>query len=182
MRVFTVLILAAALGACATSLDTHVDHDPRQVFTAYHTYAWIRDDPQIRAAGSDYQVSALNRRRVVEAVDAELAAKGFAKVMNRESADFTVAYTIGARDKIDAQSYPAPYDGRWNWGRRYFGQEVNIQSYVEDTLAIDIFDRRSHQPVWHGWAKKRVTAEDKERAEEQINAAVKTLLKDFPPR
>lgn len=175
-------MVLALLTGCAARMETHVDHDVAQVFTAYHTYAWLGDDPQLNAGRSDYRVSPLNRRRVIDAIEAQLASKGFVKAPDRASADFVVAYTIGARDKLEVTTFPPPYNGGWGWGRRYFGPEVDAQGYVEGTLAIDIFDRRSHRPVWHGWARKRVTEDDREHAAEQIDAAVKMMLSSFPPR
>ena len=181
MRALITALTLAALAGCATGMQIYADHDARQVFTAYRSYAWIRDEPLIRAAGSDYTVSPLNRRRVVEAVEAELDAKGFTKATNRANADFVLAYTIGARNMIEANSYPEPYNGGWGWGHQYFGSGINVQTYVQGTLAIDIFDRRSRQPVWHGWAQKRITDDDRKNAEERIHAAVKAILKSFPP-
>jgi hypothetical protein len=181
MKAYFAVGIMIGLTACATTIETHVDHDERQAFGAYHTYAWIRDDPLIQAQRSDYVVSPLNRRRVIEAVESELAAKGFSKTTDRGSADFVVAYTIGARDMLEAYSYPEPYNGGWGWGRRYFGAGVDVHTYVQGTLAIDIFDRKSHQPVWHGWAQKRVTESDRKDAAGRIRTAVNKILQSFPP-
>jgi hypothetical protein len=181
MKGLLAAVMMTALTACATNIETHVDHDAKQVFAAYHSYTWIRDEPLIQPAGSDYAVSSLNRRRVVEAVEAELGKKGFTKATNRTSADFVLAYTIGARNMIEAYSYPEPYNGNWVWGRQYIGSGVDVRMYVQGTLAIDIFDGKNRQPVWHGWAQKRVTDSDTENALERINAAVKMILKEFPP-
>lgn len=181
MKSLTALLLFVALCGCVTPLKPQFDHDTRQDFRAYHTFAWIREEPLIRPAHtSDVDVSPLNRKRVVDAVEMELAGKGYRKV-DRDSADFVVAYTIGARNKIEAYEYPEPYAGNWVWGRRYVGSGVDVRMYLEGTLAIDIFDNRSRQPVWHGWVQKRVTERDSRNAAQQIGAAVQQILARFPP-
>ena len=172
------LVLAAG---CAASLQVHSDYDRSHDFSKYRTFAWIADDPLIAPAGERSHVSPLNRRRIVEAVEAELTAKGFQKASDRDAADFVLAYTVGARDKIDVRSYPAPYHGPWYWGAPYFGRYVDARAYTEGVLAIDVFDRETRQPVWHGRAAKRITAEDVEHAAEQIRTAVRMIFADFPP-
>lgn len=181
MKAIAALILCAALGGCVTPLKPQFDYDMRQDFRGYHTYAWIRDEPLIRPAGSSSIVaSPLNQQRVVDAIEAELGARGFRKV-DRASADFVLAYTLGARNQIEAYSYPEPYAGNWVWGRRYVGSGVDVRMYLEGTLAIDIFDNKSHQPVWHGWVQKRVTERDSHNAAQQISTAVQQILAKFPP-
>jgi Domain of unknown function (DUF4136) len=177
------LLLAAVLfvAGCAATLQARSDHDASQNFSHYHTFAWMADEPMVGPPGEVNRVSPLNRRRIVDAIETELRAKGFQQTPDRAAADFVVAYTVGARDRIDAQSYPAPYSGMWHWGWPYYGRDVDVRTYTEGTLAIDVFDGTTHQPVWHGWASKRVTAHDVKHAAEQIPPAVAAILKDFPP-
>jgi hypothetical protein len=172
---------ALSLSGCATTLQTHSDHDATQNFSGYRTYAWMADQPMIAPPDEVARVSPLNRRRIEEAIESELAAKGFQKATDRASADFAVSYTVGARDRVDVYSYPAPYAGPWRWGYPYFGHDVDVTMYREGTLAIDVFDGKSHQPVWHGWATKRISERDVKHAAQQIPPAVATVMKDFPP-
>lgn len=181
------LLTAAATSAllltgCATTLKAHSDHDPSQNFSGYHSWAWMADEPMIAPAEQVARVSPLNRKRIQDAIDQELAAKGFQKVADRSAADFVVSYTVGARDRVDVQSYPSPYGGMWHWGWPYWGRDVDVTMYTEGTLSIDVFDAGTHQPVWHGWASKQITQHDIKHAAEQIPPAVSTILRDFPPR
>ncbi len=127
------------------------------------------------------RVSPLNRKRIEEAIENTLTAKGFQKTADRAAADFVLSYTVGARDRLDVYSYPAPYGGAWHWGYPYWGRDVDVTMYTEGTLSIDVFDGKTHQPVWHGWASKRITEQDVERAAEQIPPAVNAILANFPP-
>jgi hypothetical protein len=176
-----VILGTLVIGACATTIQSRTDHDPAQDFSKYRTYAWVADDPLVAPPGSDVQVSALNRRRIIESIESQLSAKGFQKVSDRDGASFTLAYTVGARERIDLASYPDPYRHPWPWGHPYFGETVDVDAYTEGTLAIDIFDGASHQPVWHGRASKHITEDDVRHAAELIPQAVASVLTDFPP-
>lgn len=179
------IVLAASvvvLAGCATTLETHSDHDSAQSFAAYHTFAWMADQPMIAPPEQVAQVSPLNRRRIEAAIESELLAKGFQKAAERGAADFVVSYTVGARDRVDVHSYPTPYGGTWLWGWPYFGHDVDVTMYRQGTLAIDVFDVKTHQPVWHGWGSKRIDEHDVKHAAEIIPPAVVAILKDFPPR
>jgi hypothetical protein len=169
------------LAGCATKLLVHSDHDTRQSFAGYHTFAWMTEQPLIGPQEQVTRVSPLNRRRIEEAIEKELDAKGFRKV-ERAAADFVVAYTVGERDRIDVASYPMPYGGPWRWGGPYFGRDVDVSMYQEGTLSVDVFDGKSHQPVWHGWGTKRIEEGDVKHAAERIPPAVSAILKDFPPQ
>ena len=177
------LVLAAVLllAGCASQMRVRSDFDPDADFSQYRTFAWMAEDPLI---GGDDEggVSPLNRQRIVNAIEAELTAKGFRKTTDRDSADFVLSYTVGARDRIDLESYPVPYRGPWTWGWPPYARDVDVTTYREGTLAIDIFDGRTRQPVWHGAATKRITEQDVERAAEQIPPAVRDILANFPPR
>jgi hypothetical protein len=95
------------------------------------------------------------------------------------------ASTMQARsdyDRLDIQAYPVAYRGYWHWGHSYFGDAVDVDTYREGTLAIDVFDGKARQPVWHGWATKRITEADIRAAAEEIPLAVTAILEAFPPR
>jgi hypothetical protein len=183
MKSLLIIGTACALmsSGCATTLQAHSDHDASQNFSGYHTYAWLADQPMIAPPDQLARVSPLNRRRIEQAIENELAAKGFQKAADPAAADFAVSYTVGGRDRVDVYSYPQPYAGPWRWGAPYFGHDVDVTMYREGTLAIDVFDGKSHQPVWHGWASKRIGEQDLKHAAELIPPAVATIMQDFPP-
>ncbi len=59
------------------------------------------------------------------------------------------------------------------------GSETSVRQYTEGKLAIDIYDVKSHQPVWHGWATKRLTSEDKEAPSAAWNNIVIKVINQF---
>jgi hypothetical protein len=177
------LLLGTTLAGCVT-IKTGSHHDESQSFVSYQTFAWIADDPLVLGADGQPPISALSRKKIVQAIENELGRKGFTHLANADKADFVVSYTVGTRNKIDATSYPSAYRGEWGWhiyGRYYYQTEVVHRSYTEGTLGIDIFDGDTKQPVWHGWATKTISTSDRQNPSPSIQRAVAGIIEHFPP-
>lgn len=179
-RLAVALVSGLALSACE-SLRVASDYDHAASFAAYHTFGWM---PRERHGPANPLVV----QRARDAIDAELKAKGFSAAADAATADFVVDFTIGSRERISVESYPVAYvgPGWWGtpgwWGYPYWGSGVDVRQYREGTLSIDVFDGRSHRPVWHGWARKELSRSDIEHSEAPIRAAVAAVLAHFPPR
>jgi hypothetical protein len=173
---FCTLVL---LGACAAPLP-RTDFDPKADFARLHSFAWLADDPLFQPRDSDNAVSLLNRRRIVESIEATLLTKGFVKAATRDSADFTLSYTIGTRDRLWVSSFPDRFNHGWGWPG--YGREMDVRSYTEGRLAIDVLDARSHQPIWHGVSSGELSVTDLELSGERIPRAIAAILAQFPPR
>jgi hypothetical protein len=180
VRLSILLLFVLLSSGCATTMEALSDYDHSQDFSHYKTYAWMEDDPVMGARSASSGSSPLNSSRTVKAIQAELERKGYRKVEDRAAADFVVTYTIGARDRLDVESYPVPYRGPWLWDW-YAGRETSVRTYTEGVIAVDIFDAAKKSPVWHGWASKPITAEDVRHAAEEIPRAVRRILQRFPP-
>lgn len=173
------MIAPLMLAGCA-AMSVSSQEYPQADFSGYRSYAWIAEDPLIRPQGTEPQISALTARRIREAIEAELLAKGYTSVAAPAEADFVVAYTVGTRDRIDATSYPVPYRGPWRWS--WYATATDLRVYREGTLSIDIFDGATKQPVWHGRARKQVTGSDVSDPGPVIKRGVEAILKKFPSR
>ena len=165
------------LAGCA-AMSVSSQKYPQADFSGYHSYAWIAADPLIVPPGAEPPVSALTARRIREAIERELQAKGYRQLAAPEGADFVVAFTVGTRERIDATSYPVPYRGPWQW--RWYASQTDLRVYREGTLSIDIFDGATRQPVWHGRARKEITSHDVSDPGPVIDEAVAAILGKFP--
>jgi hypothetical protein len=187
-RQLLILGLASLLLTACGSTPPIVDYDSSADFAAYQTYAFISENPMMRAPESP-PTSPLLQGRLMRITDDTLQAKGFRKVEDPEQADFAVGFTIGSRDKIKVNSYPEPYRpyyGGWGWGAPYYGgygggSNVDVQQYTEGTLAIDIYEVDEHKPVWHGVATKRITDSMRRNPDESLTEIVAEILARFPP-
>ena len=179
-RLLGVAGIALVMGACA-SLKVGADFDRSASFSGYHVFAWMpREHYGTR--------NPLVVQRARDAIQAVLTNKGFNYADNALAADFVVDFTIGAHERTDIQSYPDPYAGSWYWrqpgwwGWPYWGNEVDVRTYREGTLSIDVFDAHTHKAVWHGWAKKELSQADIDRSEAPIRTTVEQVLATFPPK
>ncbi len=178
-----ILVLGALLSGCAT-IKSGSHRDESANFSDYVTFAWIADNPLIVGGGDRSSISPLSQKKIVQAIEDELGRKGFTYTADPDQADFVVSYTVGTREKIDETSYPVAYRGNWGWhmyGRYYYQTDVVHRTYIEGTLGIDVFDGKTKQPVWHGWASKSVTSADREDPSPVIQKAVAAIIKRFPP-
>ena len=161
---FTVFV-----AGCAT-IETGSHFDETTDFTAYKSFSWIDENPYITAADATL-VSPLAVEQIKNAIRGELERIGYSFTDDRGNADFVVSFTVGAREKIRVESYPAQYRGMWGWHvpySVYYYREVHTHSYTRGTLGVDIFDNESGKPVWHGWAEKTVTESDRQNPGESL--------------
>jgi hypothetical protein len=192
-KIFALITVFAVFLMGCSSNPPIVDYDSSVDFSSYKTYAFISDHPLIRAEGAEL-ASPLFESRLMRVTDTTLQAKGFTRASDPESADFTVGFTVGARDKIKVNSYPEPYRAyygygvRGGWGAPYYSMgvgvgssNVDVQQYTEGTLAIDIYDVGEHKPAWHAIATKRVTDDIRRNPDESVTEIVTEMLTGFPP-
>jgi len=174
-----VLLLAWVTVGCAW-VQARSDFDPNARFDNYRSFAWLSEEPGTlpSGAGTD-DVDPLLMRRIHESIESHLEAQGYRKLDDLAAADFAVSFSVVSREKIQIQSSPTLGGGYYRYGGWYAGASVSAISYTEGTLAIDIFDGRSHLAVWHGWASKRVN-ETTDRAA-LVDEVVSAILAKFPP-
>jgi len=180
-KIMWVLLIGCVLAGCASPGRIFTDYDPQQNFSGYKNFAWKTEETQVIA--SDHPVNPLVKPRVKKAIEKIMTGRGYRLVDSVEQADFTVAFTVGTRDKLRNQSTTGLYYSNWRWGYQYFGPPVNQlgYEYTEGTLAIDFYDVKRDAPVWHSTRTKRLTEDNLENSAEDIEAAVGLLLAEFPP-
>lgn len=190
VRLLIVALVSLGLAACATGFKATYDSDPSHDFSGYQTYAWISENPMI--VGPTNRVpNPLLEPRIMATVERGLTTKGYRKVDDPDSADFVLSFTVGSREEIQVNSYPATYAGygyrgAWGWGGPYYGMgmatETQVRQYQKGMLALDVFDVEEHRPVYHAVATKSITESDRKKMDETIQAAVDAVLQGFPPQ
>lgn len=166
--IFLGLFLMLPTIVFAQKVTTDFDHMAN--FSAYKTFMWLRE-PRVR--------DPLMRRRVVDAVNAQLTAKGLQLVT--EGADLGV---IANGSTMQEQTLETFYTGFGGWGWRGWNDGFATtypETFTVGTLVVDLFDTRTKQVIWRGTATD--TLSDKpEKTAEKLNKAVETIFKKFPPK
>ncbi len=187
VRAMLSILAILTMSACATTLKSTVDTADHANLNGFKTYAWIDDGLLFNSSTQAPEVvNPLNLQRTRTAITEELERKGYQKA-SLAQADFVVAFTLGARDRIRAQNY---YDdlgygyygyhsGFSRFGRGFGGfgrNSVSVRTFTEGTLVVDIFSNK--EAIWHGSATKRLSREDSTR--QLIDEAVAALFAQFP--
>ncbi len=182
-------IVSLGLAGCASTFESSYDSDPNQDFSGYKTWGWISENPMI-VGNSDRVPNPLLQPKIMRAIENGLAAKGYTRIDDPEAADFAVSFTVGSREEIRVDSYPSAYAGYGyggypRWGGAYYGYGMSTNTQVRQTtkgmLAMDVFDVKSHQPVFHAVGTKTITDSDRKQVDVTVQAAVDSVLAAFPP-
>lgn len=186
IRRILVATLVLAVTSCASTYKAKVGFDKNTKIDTlnYKTFAWLTAG-RIMAPAED--LNPVMKLRVDEEIEQAFIAKGYTLVSDSESADFAISYTVGSRDKIKINSYPSLYNTGFSWGLRYhtgmygvnLSAQTRVNQYTEGKLAIDVYDVKTHQPAWHGWATKRIKPNDKETPSSMIKSVVYEVVVQF---
>ena len=174
MRIAT-LVTAASLALLTTTAmaqDVTYDYDKGADFSGLKTYAWVRGTPVN---------DELNHKRIVNAIDAQLAAKGFTKVEAGANPDVLVAYHASFNRDLQVTGFNT------GWGGYRFGPggtgSARVDQIVVGTLIVDLVDAAKKTIVWRGVATKDLDPNaSPEKREKNINKAAEKLFKNYPPR
>jgi hypothetical protein len=179
MRIATMLgALGVALMSTSVSAQSVTyDYDRSTDFSRFRTYTWVPgtllDDE-------------FNHKRIMAAVDAQLAAKGLLKVETAESADVLVAYHASFDRDLQINASSNDFGGWGGWGGYRFGSNrsgtARVQEVLSGTLIVDMVDARSQTIVWRGIASKEIDVKaDPAKRDKNMNKAAEKLFKHYPP-
>jgi len=180
MRPHRTLVLAlviAALPAIALAQKTTYDFDKTATFGGYRTYSLKEGTPTKQP---------LIDSRIIAAIEAQLAAKGFTK--DDTAPDVFVLYHMAFDEQQDISAYSSGpmYGGYgWGWGGGWGSTttDVRVRDILIGTLAIDLVDAKKKQMVWRGLGTKEIDTNAKpEKREKNINKAVEKIFKNYPPK
>jgi Domain of unknown function (DUF4136) len=154
------------VGAMALA-DVKIDYDRSANFSQYKTYSW-----ETVQAGDPLWVG-----RIKEAVDSQLAAKGWRRV---ESGGQASIIAIGiTTDQRTLHTFYDDFGGGWRWGMS--GEATTtVETYTVGTLVIDIFDTSAKKLIWRGSATDTVS-DKSDKNIENLHKDVQKMFEHFPP-
>ena len=178
------LAIALLLGGVTATMaqDVRYDYDKDKDFSKFKSYKWVS------IKGAD-QPDELTGKRIMAAVDAELATKGVTKT-DSDTADLYIAYQTAVGTEKQFTSYNTGWGYGPGWGTGWYGGGMNSTTTYGSTstiyvgqLDISMYDPATKQLVWRGVASKTLDPKAKpEKKDKNIGKAVQKLLKNFPPK
>lgn len=164
-RRLLLLLLAGASIVLGVKLTTDYNH--RIDFSQYKTYSWLK-----------VKADPLWTDRIREAVDSQLAAKGWSLVP--DGGDASLAAFGSTHEEPRIETFYHDFGG-WHW--RGFGDGIattTVDYTPIGTLVVDIFDTPTKKLVWRGVATD-VLSDKPEKNEKKLTKAVEEMFKHFPP-
>lgn len=168
------LLFITAIAASCSPIRVATDYDEKADFTQYKTYGFFKE-------GIDKaEISDLDKKRILRAVDAEFARRGFTK---SENPDMLINIFTKAREQVDVNQFYSGWGYGWGWGwgpGMWGGNYTSVNRSTEGTLYIDIIDNRKKELVWQGIGTGVLTL-DRDEKQERINEFVAEIIAEFPP-
>jgi Domain of unknown function (DUF4136) len=164
------VIMLFLLASCS-SVRVTSDYETTTDFNKFKTYAFYKK-------GIDkVDISDLDKRRILRALERELQAKGFTK---SEEPDLLVSIFTKSKDKINVYNN---FYGYWGWYPWYYGPYgTHVNQYTEGTLFIDLIDAKKKELAWQGVGKGAlITSGDRVKKEIKIKEFVTKIMEAYPP-
>lgn len=160
-----------SLSSC-TSVRVASDYDKQTDFNAYKTFAFYK--PGIDKA----EISDLDKRRILRAIEAELLIKGFTK---SENPDLLISIFTKSREHVNVSNNNYGNWGyHWGWSPWYWNSPTTISKSVEGDLYIDLIDAKKKELIWQGKGSGYLTLNTNKK-EERIKEFVSTIMERYPP-
>ena len=177
------LVLALLASSAAYSQGVRTNSMPGTDFSKYHKYAWVDEVKGVPHVGG--QPDQILDAQIKQAVDAQMAAKGFTKVVDSEKADIVLGYQLAIDREKQVNGFADGWGGWGGWGP--WGGGLNSLSATTSTINVGTFVLGMYDPVakklvWIGAAQHALEPSKKqEKNQERLNKGAQKLLKDFPP-
>ena len=176
----SILVLTLALAGCAGA-KVNTQYDPNAPFKSYKTYAWLATQPGAEQAAAVRDPAA--RQLIVNAVDREMAKKGFTRTTPDANPDLFVSVIGWAQQRVEVTNYGYTYGGAYVYGAYgpgYVAPIAEVNQYTDGTLIVDLVDAQSRKLVWRGTASDTVTSPAHIQA--TIDDATRKLFEAYPPK
>lgn len=175
LKTLPLLVILLVVTSC-TSVRVATDYDRKANFNDYKTFAFFK-------TGIDKaEISDLDKRRILRAIEAELLAKGYTK---SENPDILVSLFTKSNQRVDVYNNYWGY-GAWGWGGWYgpgwgWGwNQPNVSTSTEGVLYIDLIDAKKKELVWQGMGTGYLSR-NMDKKEERIKEFVSEIMKQYPP-
>lgn len=155
------------------AVRVYSDYDKNVDFTQFKTFAFYKQ-------GIDkVEISDLDKRRILHAIEDQMLAKGFTK---SENPDLLVNIFTKSREQVNVNQFNAGWGYGWGfgWNPWGFGGQTIVSTSTEGTLFIDLIDTKKKEMVWQGEGQGELTR-NVEKKDENIKVFVTKILSQYPP-
>ncbi len=181
IKTLPLLALLIVVSSCS-SIRVAADYDREATFNDYKTFAFFK-------TGIDKaEISDLDKRRILRAIEAELLAKGFTK---SENPDILVSLFTKSQQRVNVYNNAwgagawgwggwGPWGGfgpGWGWG---WNNQPAVSTSVQGHLYIDLIDADKKELVWQGMGTGYLSR-NMDKKEARIKEFVAKIMEKYPP-
>lgn len=181
LKSLPLFVLLLIFGSCS-SIRVAADYDKDAPFKEYKTFAFFK-------TGIDKaEISDLDKRRILRAIEAELLAKGYTK---SQKPDLLVSIFTKSNQRVDVYNN-AWGAGAWGWGG-FWGpgwglgpgwgwgwNQPTVSTTTQGTLFVDLIDAKKKELIWQGMGTGHLSR-DMDKKEERIKEFVSKVFEKYPP-
>lgn len=183
-----IILFVGIFSSSCSSVRVVADYDQRAHFESYNTFAFYK-------TGIDKaQISDLDKKRILRAIESELVAKGFQKsntpdilvsIFTKENTEVDVWNNAGVGWGWGGFGWggwgwnPWMWGPGWGWGGG-FGSTVSTR--LEGSLYVDLIDAKTKELVWQGKGTGNLgNIKNLDKKEAKIKLFVNEILQAYPP-
>ena len=172
-KLLTAILLLSVVTSCS-SVKVAADYDKNVNFSEFKTFAFFK--PGIDKA----EITDLDKRRILRAIEAELMAKGYTK---SETPDLLVSIFTKSNQRVDIYNNYWGY-GAWGWGGYgpwgWGWNQPMVSTSTEGVLYIDLINANKKELIWQGQGTGYLTR-NMEKKEARIKEFVSKIMEKYPP-
>jgi hypothetical protein len=173
--VFVLIGMMFLFAGKSSAGQVKTDYDRSADFGRYKTYSWEKVKTQ----------DPLNVERIKNAVNADLAAKGWTQV--NSGGDISIMAMEITHDQQTLNTIYDGFGGGWGW-RRFGGggfgglgeATTTTETYKVGTLVVDLFDAKTKQLVWRGNSSDTLSNNSNKNIQ-NLDKDIAKMFKQFPP-
>ncbi len=156
------LLVTSAIAGVKTDYDRSVD------FSHYKTYSWEK----VQTADP------LWVDRIEQAVDSQLAAKGWTRVDS--GAQVAIVGIEMTRNQRTLNTFYDGFGRGWRWGGGFGSATTTVDTYKVGTLVVDFFDTKTQKLIWRG-SSSDTLSDKSDNNIKTLDKDVKRMFEHFPP-
>jgi len=173
IKLLPIALIAMVITSCS-SVRVAADYDRDVDFNQYKTFAFFK-------SGIDKaEISDLDKKRILRAIEAELLAKGYTK---SENPDMLISIFTKSTQRVDVYNNSWGF-GAWGWGRPGWGwgwnMQPNVSTRTQGVLFVDLIDAKKKELVWQGQGTGYLSS-NVNKKEERIKEFVAKIMEKYPP-
>lgn len=173
IKLLPIALIAMVITSCS-SVRVAADYDRQVDFSQYKTFAFFK-------SGIDKaEISDLDKKRILRAIEAELLAKGYTK---SENPDMLISIFTKSTQRVDVYNNSWGF-GAWGWGAPGWGwgwnMQPNVSTRTQGVLFVDLIDAKKKELVWQGQGTGYLSS-NMEKKEQRIKEFVAKIMEKYPP-